>query len=483
MRDVSSVTVIEEAVDVKDVKEYGIGLDVHKLSLWVSVRTKQNGVYLLTTAKFPTDWNSILLAKEWCYEILRAKSDVMIDPSQPLHYVIESTATYHCPICIAWGGTPSVINPTLAGAAKRKTDRLDAKRLALHDQTAVWRESYIVPPEVEALRLMIAERDRYVSEARVVSTRINNALTKFGYNLGREGSVTSNSNIRAIIENQISDSPDEIENICPIKLPMDVRLIIREEYAKHDYLKEQAERWKSKIIMKASSMQWPIAGGKTVSGAEMIAHLTTVPQIGELSAIIWLANVADPNRFRNSRALSGYCALDPTLQTSADKVSNGKKRGGRKVLHQLLCNAASQLIRRHREAFGQWGYRMYKSSDKWKKASNAVARKLCVAMYQMMMTNTDFSYESYQMMAKASSFSMPVEDLPMLNSGFSRYIRILNEHDIHDTEQMITAYLSCKLGSCRGLGQKFFTLLRDFTENQSKYHEAYKKLTEVKNDA
>ena len=264
---------------------------------------------------------------------------------------------------------------------------------------------------------------------------------------------------------------------------MDVRLIIREEYAKHDYLKEQAERWKSKIIAKASSMQWPIADGKTVSGAEMIAHLTTVPQIGELSAIIWLANVADPNRFRNSRALSGYCALDPTLQTSADKVSNGKKRGGRKVLHQLLCNAASQLIRRHREAFGQWGYRMYKSSDKWKKASNAVARKLCVAMYQMMMTNTDFSYESYQMMAKASSFSMPVEDLPMLNSGFSRYIRILNEHDIHDTEQMITAYLSCKLGLCRGLGQKFFTLLRDFTENQSKYHEAYKKLTEVKNDA
>ena len=130
--------------------------------------------------------------------------------------------------------------------------------------------------------------------------------------------------------------------------------------------------------MKASSMQWPIAGGKTVSGAEMIAHLTTVPQIGELSAIIWLANIADPNRFRNSRALSGYCALDPTLQTSADKVSNGKKRGGRKVLHQLLCNAASQLIRRHREAFGQWGYRMYKSSDKMEESLKCRSQKtLC----------------------------------------------------------------------------------------------------------
>ena len=65
--------------DVNDVKEYGIGIDVHKLSLWVCVRTRQNGVYMLTTAKFPTDGNSILLTKAWCYEILRTKSDILID--------------------------------------------------------------------------------------------------------------------------------------------------------------------------------------------------------------------------------------------------------------------------------------------------------------------------------------------------------------------------------------------------------------------
>ena len=478
--DVYSVTIVEEAVDVNDVKEYGIGIDVHKLSLWVCVRTRQNGVYMLTTAKIPTDWNSLLLAKAWCFEVLRTKSDVVIDTNQPLHYVIESTATYHCPVRIAWGGSPSVINPTLAGATKRKTDKLDAKRLAQHDQTAVWQESYVVPPEVEALRLIIAERDRYVSETRVVSTRINNALTRFGYNLGREGSVTSNPAIRAIIENQIADSPDDFENLCLIKLPMDVRLIIREEYAKHAYLKEQAERWQSKIIAKAYSMQWPIAEGKIVSGKEMIGHLISVPQIGELSAIIWLANVVDPNRFRNARALSGYCALNPTLQVSADKVSKGKKRGGCKVLHQLLFNSATRLIKQHNEAFGQWGYRMLNNTGKWKKASNAVARKLCVAMYRMMMNNTDFSYESYQIAVKASSFSMPVENLPMLNSGFRRYIRLLNENGIKDTAQMIAAYLSCKLGSCRGLSKKFFVLLRDFTDNQVKYKEAYEKLTEVK---
>ena len=96
-------------------------------------------------------------------EILKSKSSPPIDTSKPLHYVIESTATYHHPVRVAWVGVPSIINPTLAGAAKRKTDRLDAKLLALHDQTSIWRESFIVPAEVEALRLMIAGRDRYVS--------------------------------------------------------------------------------------------------------------------------------------------------------------------------------------------------------------------------------------------------------------------------------------------------------------------------------
>ena len=125
---------------------------------------------------------------------------------------------------------------------------------------------------------------------------------------------------------------------------------------------------------------------------------------------------------------------------------------------------------------------MFNNTGKWKKASNAVARKLCVAMYHMMMNNTDFSYETYQMAVKAYSCSMPVENLPMLNSGFRRYIRLLNENGIKDTAQMITAYLSCKLGSCRGLGKKFFGLLRNFTDNQGKYKEAYETLTKIKNE-
>ncbi len=128
----------------------------------------------------------------------------------------------------------------------------------------------------------------------------------------------------------------------------------------------------------------------------------TVPQIGELTAVIWLANIVDINRFPSDRALSAYCALDPSLKVSANHVTSTKKRGGCKALHKMLCSCADRLIRTHTEMFGQWGFRLYNQTGKWKKASNAVARKLAVSMYHIMMTERDFTYENYKM---ASGFS------------------------------------------------------------------------------
>ena len=65
--------------------------------------------------------------------------------SSPLHYCIESTSTYHLPVLLAWEGTPSVVNPSIAGATKKKTDKLDARLLAVHDLTGIWRPFYVVP--------------------------------------------------------------------------------------------------------------------------------------------------------------------------------------------------------------------------------------------------------------------------------------------------------------------------------------------------
>ena len=238
----------------------------------------------------------MIAGREWSLNVLRTKATPVPNLDEPLHYLVESTANYHTPVCMAWGGIPTIINPTIAGATRRKTDVLDSQILALHDQIGIWRECYIPDENVKTLRVLIAERNRYTQEATVASNRVNNILTIFGYTLGREGSVARDSSLRAIIEDQISDSPTIIDGLCPIPIPQDVRLVLRSELDKFDQLNYKAEEWKLKIIDKARSMEWETDTG-TLPGDEMIRILCTAPQVGEITAITWLARVVTPRRW------------------------------------------------------------------------------------------------------------------------------------------------------------------------------------------
>ena len=158
---------ISDNDDIEYVKEYGIGIDCHLRFIEVSIRYRNGSVIQKAQARFSTEWKSLVEARDWCIQILTTKADPMPNLSEPLHYLVESTANYHMPVCMAFGGTPTIINPTLAGATKRKTDVLDSRLLALHDQINIWRECYIPSEDVKTLRVMISQRDRCIHDATV----------------------------------------------------------------------------------------------------------------------------------------------------------------------------------------------------------------------------------------------------------------------------------------------------------------------------
>ncbi len=470
--------VIEDLREIPDdndfeyVKEYGIGIDCHSKFIEVCIRYRNGQIIKKAQAHFSTNWDDLIAARDWCVNVLKTKADPVPDLSQPLHYLVESTANYHMPVCMAWSGNPTIINPMIAGATKRKTDVLDSRLLALHDQINIWRECYIPSEDVKTLRVMIAQRDRCLQEATAAGNRIHNIITRFGLTVGRNGSVVRDQNIRAIVEDQISDDPSTVEGLCPILIPMEVCLVLRDEYEKFDRLTAQAEECKAKIFDKARSMEWETDTG-ILPGDEMIRILTTAPQIGELTAVIWLARVVTPRRFRNAKALSAYCGLDPSLKISAGKVTSTVTRGGNNPLHKALNMSSHRLIYHHNEMFGIWGYNLQQQTGKKKKAANAVARKLSVAMFYMMKTGTEFTYVHYHSIRNIDVFDIPIEDLVLINRDFKRYIRILKENDIHTTVDLATAYITCSLGSYRGLGKKFFGLLKDFLDHHVTYKQMY----------
>ena len=129
--------------------------------------------------------------------------------------------------------------------------------------------------------------------------------------------------------------------------------------------------------------------------------------------------------------------------------------------------------------FGIWGYNLQQQTGKKKKAANAVARKLSVAMFYMMKTGTEFSYDRYHSIRSIDVFNIPIDDLVLINRDFQRYIRILKENNIFTTIDLATAYITCSLGSCRGLGKKFFSLLKDFLDHHVTYKQRYDEIQET----
>lgn len=152
---VDQTMILEDGIPVQETKSYGIGIDCHSKFIQVCVLAKQDLLFYAHQKEFGTDWNSLVSAKDWCIHVLREKSDPVSDLSLPIHYCIESTSTCHQPVLLAFGGAPSIVNPTLAGASKRKTDVLDAQMPATHDLVGVWRESYIPSPDISELRVLV----------------------------------------------------------------------------------------------------------------------------------------------------------------------------------------------------------------------------------------------------------------------------------------------------------------------------------------
>ena len=118
----NELIIMEEGIEVQQTKSYGVGIDTHSKFIQVSVLVKRDMKFYEYRHEFPTDWNSLVDARSWVLRIISSCSEPVPDLSNsPLHYCLESTSTYHLPVIMAWEGTPSIVNPTLAGSTKQKS--------------------------------------------------------------------------------------------------------------------------------------------------------------------------------------------------------------------------------------------------------------------------------------------------------------------------------------------------------------------------
>lgn len=134
----------------------------------------------------------------------------------------------------------------------------------------------------------------------------------------------------------------------------------------------------------------------TARGNATVRHLMTVPGVGVVTALGFVATIDDPARFRRSSSAGAYLGLTPRIYASGETMKAGRiSRRGDDFLRRSLYEAANALMTRidRFSALKSWGLRIAKRGG-FKKAKVAVARKLATILHAMWTTGEEFRWSS-----------------------------------------------------------------------------------------
>ena len=123
-------------------------------------------------------------------------------------------------------------------------------------------------------------------------------------------------------------------------------------------------------------------------------RLMTIPGVGQLTALAFVAAIDDPSRIRRSRDVGAYLGLVPRRYQSGevDYVGGISKCGDRRV-RTLLYEAANVMLTRYKGQLKlkDWAFAIARRST-MRKARVALARRLAIIMHAMLRDGTEFVF-------------------------------------------------------------------------------------------
>jgi transposase len=134
-----------------------------------------------------------------------------------------------------------------------------------------------------------------------------------------------------------------------------------------------------------------------------VAKLKTIPRVGRIASLTFLAAVDDVHRFASSRKLVGYSGLAPTVRSSGERTQYGSiSREGRRELRAVWVQIAHLVAidkTRATRPLRTWFTKVAKRRGK-KTATVALARRLLVIAYHVLHDETE--YDAARLKRKAA---------------------------------------------------------------------------------
>ena len=245
-----------------------------------------------------------------------------------------------------------------------KSDRNDAVGIARIMQTGWYREVQAKSPDSHATRALLNSRALLVRIQRDLENQVRGLLKISGLIIGRAKDGVFAQRTQALLASH--------PVLAEVALPL---LAARESVHKQ--------------LMTIECRVRRLAQANTQARAFM-----TVPGIGPVTALAFLAAIDDPTRFRRSRAVGAYLGLTPRRYASGEVDWSGRiSKCGDTMVRTYLFEAAGVLLTRVQKwcALKAWGLRLAKRAG-MKKARTALARKLAVVLHRMWRDGTQFRW-------------------------------------------------------------------------------------------
>jgi transposase len=244
-----------------------------------------------------------------------------------------------------------------------KTDANDAELLAEIARTGFCRPVAVKSAASQAERVLLKARAHLVRQRRDTENAIRGLLGSLGLRFPK-----GTGKLAGRVREALKDHPELRPTIEPL---LSAVAAVAREIARLD-----------KAVMVRAK------------GDPACRLLMSVPGVGPVTALAFVATIDEPQRFASSRAVGAYVGLTSRRWKSGEMDYAGRiSKHGDAMVRSLLYEAANSMLTVVRKAhpLKDWARRVKKRTSH-KKACVALARKLAVILHRMLITGELFRW-------------------------------------------------------------------------------------------
>jgi transposase len=246
-----------------------------------------------------------------------------------------------------------------------KTDRNDARGIAQLMRLGWFRPVHCKSIAAQETRALLTARKLVQVKLHDIELSLRGILRGFGLKVGPTTPARFEGRIRELVAGHPS-----LEAIAESLLA--VRVTLRREFERFEKQLHTVARCDTRVRL-----------------------LTSVPGVGAIVSLTYVAAIDDPARFKSSKEVGAYFGLTPTKYQSGETDIDGHiSKIGDAWVRAALYEAAHIILTMPLKgctALKSWGMKLARRGG-MKKAKVALARKLAVIMHRMLADGTSFRH-------------------------------------------------------------------------------------------